>query len=82
VFASRPDCLIKSSFSLLSSINSKEYAFIQVTAAFLRIKESTHQATAKNCIFRNLVIFNPHKILLDDEIKEDVIGWACGTHES
>jgi hypothetical protein len=28
------------------------------------------------------VICHPHKILLDEEIKEDDIGWACGTHES
>ena len=30
--------------------------------------------------YKQLLIGTPHKILLGDQIKEDEMGWACGTY--
>lgn len=34
----------------------------------------------KECIMKSFVIFNPHQILLDNQIKEIQMGGTCGAY--
>jgi invasion protein IalB len=35
----------------------------------------------KNCIMRNSIVCTLHQILLGDQVKENVMCWACSVHE-
>jgi len=36
---------------------------------------------AQNCVLRDTVTFVSTKCILNDQLMEDVMGGACGTHE-